>query len=126
MIRKELQTDSRSPMSVVHGSQDTLASSSCHQGHETQGGSAQRRGSAGVVESVMLLLSSQKMHAPVIQNAPPMTEDMHEERLRAAEAFGDAFRLERPLPPLLCSSSYWVIEKKTSLLTWSGLNADGS
>ncbi|XP_072997458.1 uncharacterized protein [Typha latifolia] len=49
-----------------------------------------RRGSAGVVQSMMLLHSFQEMHAPYTQDAPIMTEDMHEERLHAAEAFGDA------------------------------------
>ncbi|WOH01469.1 hypothetical protein DCAR_0520853 [Daucus carota subsp. sativus] len=46
-------------------------------------------GSAGIVGSMMLLNSRQYMHAPFTQDAPIMTEDMHEERLRAAEALGD-------------------------------------
>ncbi|XP_020524661.1 rab3 GTPase-activating protein catalytic subunit isoform X2 [Amborella trichopoda] len=50
-----------------------------------------RRGSAGVVANMMLLKSYQKMHAPITQDPPVMTEDMHEERLQTMEAFGDAF-----------------------------------
>lgn len=49
-----------------------------------------RRGSASILEST-LLHSFEKMHAPYTQEAPPMTEDMHEERIRAVEAFGDEF-----------------------------------
>ncbi|KAJ6835674.1 rab3 GTPase-activating protein catalytic subunit isoform X1 [Iris pallida] len=59
-----------------------------------------RKGSARALES-KLLNSFQKMHAPYTQDAPLMTEDMHEERLRAVEAFGDAFsfpgQLERDI-----------------------------
>ncbi|KAK6144697.1 hypothetical protein DH2020_021517 [Rehmannia glutinosa] len=50
-----------------------------------------RNGSAGVAGSMMLLKSCKIMHAPITQDPPPMTEDMHEERLRAAEALGDSF-----------------------------------
>ncbi|EOY34578.1 Rab3 GTPase-activating protein catalytic subunit isoform 2 [Theobroma cacao] len=50
-----------------------------------------RRGSAGPVGSMKLLKSYQSLHAPFTQDAPLMTEDMHEERLRAVEAFGDSF-----------------------------------
>ncbi|XVF05790.1 hypothetical protein REPUB_Repub05bG0202900 [Reevesia pubescens] len=50
-----------------------------------------RRGSAGPVGSMKLLKSCQSLHAPFTQNALLMTEDMHEERLRAVEAFGDSF-----------------------------------
>ncbi|XP_021278491.1 rab3 GTPase-activating protein catalytic subunit isoform X2 [Herrania umbratica] len=50
-----------------------------------------RRGSAGPVGSMKLLKSYQSLHAPYTQDAPLMTEDMHEERLRAVEAFGDSF-----------------------------------
>lgn len=60
-----------------------------------------RRGSAGIVDSMMLLKSHQSMHAPYTQEAPLMTEDMHEERLKAVEAFGDSFdfsaQLERDI-----------------------------
>ncbi|XP_078160295.1 rab3 GTPase-activating protein catalytic protein isoform X3 [Carex rostrata] len=48
-----------------------------------------RRGSAGVVLSMMLLNSFEEMHAPYTQSAPLMTEDMHEERLHAVEALGN-------------------------------------
>uniref|UniRef100_A0A803LCV6 Rab3 GTPase-activating protein catalytic subunit n=1 Tax=Chenopodium quinoa TaxID=63459 RepID=A0A803LCV6_CHEQI len=50
-----------------------------------------RRGSAGVAGSMTLLSSCQKMHAPFTQDAPPMTEDIHDERLNAVAAFGDSF-----------------------------------
>ncbi|KMT05404.1 hypothetical protein BVRB_7g175320 isoform C [Beta vulgaris subsp. vulgaris] len=49
-----------------------------------------RKGSAGVSGSMMLLSSCQRMHAPFTQDAPPMTEDMHEERLNAVAAFSDS------------------------------------
>ncbi|KAL2568221.1 hypothetical protein AAZV13_18G054300 [Glycine max] len=54
-----------------------------------------RRGSAGIVDSMMLLKSHQSMHAPYTQEAPLMTEDMHEERLKAVEAFGDSFVVDK-------------------------------
>ncbi|TKY56514.1 Rab3 GTPase-activating protein catalytic subunit [Spatholobus suberectus] len=41
-----------------------------------------RRGSAGIVDSMMLLKSYESMHAPYTQEAPLMTEDMHEECLQ--------------------------------------------
>ncbi|XP_019439248.1 PREDICTED: rab3 GTPase-activating protein catalytic subunit-like isoform X2 [Lupinus angustifolius] len=56
-----------------------------------------RRGSAGIVNSTMLLKSYQSMHAPYTQEAPLMTEDMHEERLQAVEAFGDSFNFSAQL-----------------------------
>ncbi|VVB16420.1 unnamed protein product [Arabis nemorensis] len=49
-----------------------------------------RRGSAGPVGTMMLLKSRQRLHAPFTQGPPLMTEDMHEERLQAVEAFGDS------------------------------------
>ncbi|EPS69775.1 hypothetical protein M569_04989, partial [Genlisea aurea] len=51
----------------------------------------ERQGSAGIVGSMMLLKSRKHMHAPVTQDPPPMTEDMHEERLQAVAALGDSF-----------------------------------
>ncbi|XP_028190305.1 uncharacterized protein LOC114376403 isoform X3 [Glycine soja] len=60
-----------------------------------------RRGSAGIVDSMMLLKSHQSMHVPYTQEVPLMTEDMHEDRLKAVEAFGDSFdfsaQLERDI-----------------------------
>ncbi|XP_048136040.1 rab3 GTPase-activating protein catalytic subunit isoform X5 [Rhodamnia argentea] len=56
-----------------------------------------RRGSAGVVGPMMLLKSHQSMHAPFTQEAPLMTEDMHEERLQAVDAFGDSFSFSAQL-----------------------------
>ncbi|KAH9701883.1 Rab3 GTPase-activating protein catalytic subunit [Citrus sinensis] len=56
-----------------------------------------RRGSVGKVGSMMLLKSYQSMHAPFTQDAPLMTEDMHEERLHAVEAFGNSFEFSAQL-----------------------------
>ncbi|KAK9154016.1 hypothetical protein Sjap_001496 [Stephania japonica] len=56
-----------------------------------------RKGSAGLVGSMMLLNSYQRMHAPYTQDVPIMTEDMHEERLRAAEVLGNAFSFSAQL-----------------------------
>ncbi|XP_065880724.1 uncharacterized protein [Euphorbia lathyris] len=63
-----------------------------------------RRGSAGVVGSMMLLKSHQKMHAPFTQDPPLMTEDMHEERLQAVEAFGDSSNFSAQLEKDILSS----------------------
>ncbi|KAG5376267.1 hypothetical protein IGI04_040863 [Brassica rapa subsp. trilocularis] len=52
-----------------------------------------RRGSAGPVGTMMLLKSDQPLHAPFTQDPPLMTEDMHEERLQAVEAFGDSLNV---------------------------------
>ncbi|RID41264.1 hypothetical protein BRARA_J01237 [Brassica rapa] len=52
-----------------------------------------RRGSAGPVGTMMLLKSHQPLHAPFTQDPPLMTEDMHEERLQAVEAFGDSLNV---------------------------------
>uniref|UniRef100_A0A1D1YA05 Rab3 GTPase-activating protein catalytic subunit n=1 Tax=Anthurium amnicola TaxID=1678845 RepID=A0A1D1YA05_9ARAE len=63
-----------------------------------------RRGSSGFAGNMMLLHSHQKMHAPYTQDVPIMTEDMHEERLQAAEAFGDKFSFSAHLErEMLCS-----------------------
>ncbi|KAG8380588.1 hypothetical protein BUALT_Bualt06G0031100 [Buddleja alternifolia] len=58
---------------------------------EGSGRTNERNGSAGIVGSMMLLRSCKIMHVPITQDPPPMTEDMHEERLQAAEALGDSF-----------------------------------
>ncbi|XP_057954278.1 uncharacterized protein LOC131148542 [Malania oleifera] len=63
-----------------------------------------RRGSAGVVGSMMLLKSYQNMHTPFTQDAPLMTEDMHEERLQAVEAFGNSFNFSAQLEREILSS----------------------
>ncbi|KAJ9698753.1 hypothetical protein PVL29_007691 [Vitis rotundifolia] len=63
-----------------------------------------RRGSAGVVGNMMLLNSHQNLHAPFTQDAPLMTEDMHEERLQAVEAFGDSFSFSAQLEKDILSS----------------------
>ncbi|XP_076904024.1 uncharacterized protein LOC143559280 [Bidens hawaiensis] len=63
-----------------------------------------RRGSAGVVESMMLLKSPEYMHAPFTQDPPIMTEDMHEERLHAVEVLGDSFNFSGQLEKDILSS----------------------
>ncbi|KAK9279847.1 hypothetical protein L1049_013529 [Liquidambar formosana] len=63
-----------------------------------------RRGSAGVVGSMKLLKSYQNMHAPFTQDAPLMTEDMHEERLKAVEVLGDSFSFSAQLERDILSS----------------------
>ncbi|VAH89924.1 unnamed protein product [Triticum turgidum subsp. durum] len=63
-----------------------------------------RKGSAGAVPSMMLINTFQEMHAPYTQDAPLMTEDMHEERLHAAEAFGNAVGLSGQLERDILSS----------------------
>ncbi|XP_049409845.1 uncharacterized protein LOC125873043 isoform X1 [Solanum stenotomum] len=63
-----------------------------------------RRGSAGIVGSMMLLKSYQNMHAPFTQDPPLMTEDMHEERLHAVEALGESFRFSAQLEKDILSS----------------------
>ncbi|XP_051121340.1 uncharacterized protein LOC127244849 isoform X3 [Andrographis paniculata] len=47
-----------------------------------------RNFSANAAEPMMLLKSCKILNAPITQDPPPMTEDMHEERLTAAEALG--------------------------------------
>ncbi|XP_060667833.1 uncharacterized protein LOC107411504 isoform X2 [Ziziphus jujuba] len=63
-----------------------------------------RRGSAGTVGTMKLLKSYQSMHKPFTQDAPLMTEDMHEERLQAVEAFGDSFNFSAQLEREVLSS----------------------
>ncbi|CAL5339731.1 unnamed protein product [Camellia sinensis] len=55
-----------------------------------------KKGSAGVV-GMMLLKSDQNLLVPFTQDAPLMTEDMHEERLNALEALDmSAFKVANP------------------------------
>ncbi|XP_073315050.1 uncharacterized protein [Primulina huaijiensis] len=56
-----------------------------------------RKHSSGVPVPMMLLKSCKSMHAPITQDPPPMTEDMHEERLQAAQALGDSFNFSAQL-----------------------------
>ncbi|XP_054818850.1 uncharacterized protein LOC129318225 isoform X2 [Prosopis cineraria] len=63
-----------------------------------------RRGSAGIIDSMMLLKSCQSMHTPYTQEAPLMTEDMHEERLQAVEAFSDSFNFSAQLEKEILTS----------------------
>ncbi|KAI4368913.1 hypothetical protein MLD38_017416 [Melastoma candidum] len=63
-----------------------------------------RRGSAGVVGCMKLLKSNQSLHAPFTQDAPLMTEDMHEERLQAVDAFKESFNFSAQLEREILSS----------------------
>ncbi|CAO2824834.1 unnamed protein product [Amaranthus hypochondriacus] len=63
-----------------------------------------RRGSSGVAGSMMLLSSCQRMHAPYTQDAPLMTEDMHEERLQAVAALSDSSSFNAQLEREILSS----------------------
>ncbi|KAH9601980.1 hypothetical protein KSS87_000353 [Heliosperma pusillum] len=65
-----------------------------------------RRGSAGVVGSMMLLGSHQRLHVPFTQDAPLMTEDMHEERLNAVAAFGNSSSFSAQLEREILSSDH--------------------
>ncbi|XP_073118917.1 uncharacterized protein [Henckelia pumila] len=56
-----------------------------------------RKHSSGGPVNMMLLKSRKSMHAPIIQDPPPMTEDMHEERLQAAQALGNSFNFSAQL-----------------------------
>ncbi|XP_052185532.1 uncharacterized protein LOC127797071 isoform X2 [Diospyros lotus] len=62
-----------------------------------------KRGSAGAVD-MLLLKSKQNMHVPFTQDAPVMTEDMHEERLHAVEDLGDSFNFSAQLERDILSS----------------------
>ncbi|KAK4777658.1 hypothetical protein SAY87_017845 [Trapa incisa] len=64
---------------------------------DSKSSSVTRRGSVGIVGSMMLLKSQQRMHAPYTQEAPIMTEDMHEERLQAVHALGDSLNFSAQL-----------------------------
>uniref|UniRef100_M4CRC2 Uncharacterized protein n=1 Tax=Brassica campestris TaxID=3711 RepID=M4CRC2_BRACM len=68
---------------------DTESTNSVNQGPTH----AIRRGSAGPVGTMMLLKLHERLHAPFTQDPPLMTEDMHEERLQAVEAFGDSLNV---------------------------------
>ncbi|KAL0382756.1 UNVERIFIED_CONTAM: Rab3 GTPase-activating protein catalytic subunit [Sesamum calycinum] len=63
-------------------------------------------GSSGVAGSMMLLKARKIMHAPITQDPPLMTEDMHEERLRAAVALGDSFSFSGQLERDILASVY--------------------
>ncbi|XP_047330681.1 rab3 GTPase-activating protein catalytic subunit [Impatiens glandulifera] len=62
-----------------------------------------RRGSADVSD-MMLLNSNKRMHVPLTQDPPLMTEDMHEERIQAVEALGDSFSFSAQLEKDILSS----------------------
>ncbi|KAK4606003.1 hypothetical protein RGQ29_000333 [Quercus rubra] len=100
--------DSPSKPDDLHGSGTTVSKFSSEPEHmvlaDPKPSDCIRRGSAGVVGSMMLLKSHQRMHTPCTQDAPLMTEDMHEERLRAVEAFGDSFNFSAQLEKEILST----------------------
>ncbi|XP_057789403.1 uncharacterized protein LOC131006243 isoform X2 [Salvia miltiorrhiza] len=59
---------------------------------------------ANVAKSMMLLKSRKIMHAPITLEPPPMTEDMHEERLKAAVALGDSYSFSAQLETEILAS----------------------
>ncbi|CAN0902139.1 Rab3 GTPase-activating protein catalytic subunit [Linum grandiflorum] len=113
MVRRRMMQLSQkylvySPAEVMTGELSNPSAPDGLRGYETNASSSRvkpdlkspdslRRGSAGVVNSMMLLKSRQTMHAPYTQDPPLMTEDMHEERLQAVEAFGDSFNFSAQL-----------------------------
>ncbi|KAJ6692257.1 hypothetical protein OIU79_014085 [Salix purpurea] len=92
----------------LHGSGTTTSRPSMKHGDtlstDLKSSDHYRRGSAGAVGSMKLLKSYQSMHAPFTQDAPIMTEDMHEERLQAVEAFGNSFSFSAQLEKDILSS----------------------
>ncbi|KAJ6409353.1 hypothetical protein OIU84_008947 [Salix udensis] len=92
----------------LHGSGTTTSRPSMKHGNtlstDLKSSDHNRRGSAGAVGSMKLLKSYQSMHAPFTQDAPIMTEDMHEERLQAVEAFGNSFSFSAQLEKDILSS----------------------
>ncbi|KAJ6671009.1 RAB3 GTPASE-ACTIVATING PROTEIN CATALYTIC SUBUNIT [Salix viminalis] len=92
----------------LHGSGTTTSRPSMKHGDtlstDLKSSDHNRRGSAGAVGSMKLLKSYQSMHAPFTQDAPIMTEDMHEERLQAVEAFGNSFSFSAQLEKDILSS----------------------
>ncbi|XP_021604307.1 rab3 GTPase-activating protein catalytic subunit isoform X2 [Manihot esculenta] len=92
----------------LHGS-EPIKSESCRMHKDVsstdeKSADRKRRGSAGAVGSMKLLKSYQSMHAPFTLDPPLMTEDMHEERLQAVEAFGDSFNFSAQLEREILSS----------------------
>ncbi|KAL1542338.1 rab3 GTPase-activating protein catalytic subunit-like isoform X2 [Salvia divinorum] len=59
---------------------------------------------ANVAKPMMLLKSHKIMHAPITLEPPPMTEDMHEERLKAAVALGDSYSFSAQLETEILAS----------------------
>eukprot|EP00268_Persea_americana_P035481 TRINITY_DN3502_c0_g1_i5.p1 TRINITY_DN3502_c0_g1~~TRINITY_DN3502_c0_g1_i5.p1 ORF type:complete len:943 (-),score=213.41 TRINITY_DN3502_c0_g1_i5:521-3349(-) len=90
--------------SKINKSASDLKSKSLLKSTKIESPAQVRRGSAGIVGSMMLLNSYQRMHAPYTQDAPIMTEDMHEERLQAVEAFGNSFSFSAQLEKDVLSS----------------------
>ncbi|KAL9679748.1 hypothetical protein QQ045_017614 [Rhodiola kirilowii] len=91
------------PMQNITATDDSSTLLNLSSAH-TESLNGKRRGSAGVVGSMMLLNSQQSMHAPFTQDAPHMTEDMHEERLQAVEALGDSLNFAAQLERDVLSS----------------------
>ncbi|KAK6927129.1 Rab3GAP catalytic subunit, conserved domain, partial [Dillenia turbinata] len=95
--RSEQKRNSSLTLEGLNDSPTTLSKYDIKSTNVQMSANRKRCGSAGVVRSMMLLKSCQNMHAPFTQDPPLMTEDMHEERLRAVEAFGNSFSFSAQL-----------------------------
>ncbi|XP_024981654.1 rab3 GTPase-activating protein catalytic subunit [Cynara cardunculus var. scolymus] len=121
LVKEGLSDPSRAKERLVEESDSTSTSDGFHKSGTTihrysstpqydvtsanlESSNHKRRGSAGVVESMMLLNSHNYMHAPFTQDPPIMTEDMHEERLHAVEVLGDSFSFSAQLEKDILSS----------------------
>ncbi|KAI3678535.1 hypothetical protein L6452_37831 [Arctium lappa] len=121
LVKEGLSDPSRAKERLVEESDSTSTSDGFHKSGTTihrysfmpqddvksadlESSNHKRRGSAGVVESVMLLNSHNYMHAPFTQDPPIMTEDMHEERLHAVEVLGNSFSFSAQLEKDILSS----------------------
>ncbi|KAL8225128.1 hypothetical protein R6Q57_017685 [Mikania cordata] len=102
-INEDLSPTSRAKEGFIKES-DSPSTSNAKLKYANNKNDNKRRGSAGVVESMMLLNSHSYMHAPFTQNPPIMTEDMHEERLRAVEVLGESFSFSGQLEKDILSS----------------------
>ncbi|KAL8129045.1 hypothetical protein V2J09_018200 [Rumex salicifolius] len=94
ILKKDSQVSPESLIDTVGSSTDAENSAMTA---ESKFSDKTRVGSAGFNGSTLLLNSYQRMHVPFTQDPPLMTEDMHEERLRAVEAFGDSFSFSAQL-----------------------------
>ncbi|KAM0044701.1 putative Rab3 GTPase-activating protein catalytic subunit [Helianthus debilis subsp. tardiflorus] len=101
VANEDLSHTLRAKESLIKESHSTSTSNA---NLESSNNNNTRRGSAGVVETMMLLNSPNYMHAPFTQDPPIMTEDMHEERLRAVEVLGDSFNFSGQLEKDILSS----------------------
>ncbi|KAL8518137.1 hypothetical protein ACS0TY_009479 [Phlomoides rotata] len=93
--------DSMTAEEDLQNPRDFSASSAVDEGTDRK---SDRNGSAGLAESMMLLKAHKIMQAPLTQDPPPMTEDMHEERMKAVEALGGSFSFSAQLEKEILAS----------------------